>query len=221
MQTLTLSRVLEPEVMDSVEEANDYDSMDHSTVNTRFVDDLLVHQPNLTSVLDVGTGTARIPIELANRVRDAHVLAIDLAQSMLDLGQKNVDAAGLSDRVKLELVDAKNLGARRFSCVMSNSIVHHIPNPERVFEQMVRVLAGGGLLFVRDLARPASSDEVNHLVERYAGQENERQKMLFDASLRAALTLGEVIEMVSPLGIPASAVLMTSDRHWTVCWRAQ
>ena len=221
MQTLSLSRVLEPEVMDSVEEANDYDSMDHSTVNIRFVDDLLVHQPNLTSVLDVGTGTARIPIELANRVRDAHVLAIDLAQSMLDLGQKNVDAAGLSDRVKLELVDAKNLGSRRFSCVMSNSIVHHIPNPERVLEQMVRVLAGGGLLFVRDLARPATSDEVNNLVERYAGQENERQKMLFDASLRAALTLGEVVEMVRALGIPASAVSMTSDRHWTVCWRAQ
>ncbi len=36
-----LDRVLEPEVMDTVEEAVDYDAMDHAEVNRRFVDDLL------------------------------------------------------------------------------------------------------------------------------------------------------------------------------------
>ena len=36
-----LPRTLEPEVMDTVEEAVDYDSMDHSAVNTLFVEELL------------------------------------------------------------------------------------------------------------------------------------------------------------------------------------
>ena len=36
-----LERVLEPEVMDTAEEARDYDSMDHAAVNTRFCDDFL------------------------------------------------------------------------------------------------------------------------------------------------------------------------------------
>ena len=36
-----LHRVLEPEVMDTVEEARDYDAMDHSTVNRPFVTDFL------------------------------------------------------------------------------------------------------------------------------------------------------------------------------------
>src|SRR5262245_44712142 len=36
-----LERVLEPEVMDTVEEAVNYDAMDHAEVNRRFVDDLL------------------------------------------------------------------------------------------------------------------------------------------------------------------------------------
>jgi hypothetical protein len=36
-----LSRVLEPEAMDTPAEARAYDAMDHSEVNRRFVDDVL------------------------------------------------------------------------------------------------------------------------------------------------------------------------------------
>src|SRR6478752_6217773 len=38
---MPLERVLEPEVMDSHEEAADYDAMDHREVNRVYVDDLL------------------------------------------------------------------------------------------------------------------------------------------------------------------------------------
>ena len=38
---MSLERVLEPEVMESHQEAVDYDAMDHSEVNRIFVDDLL------------------------------------------------------------------------------------------------------------------------------------------------------------------------------------
>ena len=37
---MSLERVLEPEVMDTVAEAHDYDCMDHSGVNQAFVTDL-------------------------------------------------------------------------------------------------------------------------------------------------------------------------------------
>ena len=41
-----LPRVLEPEVMDKPEEAREYDAMDHSAVNLRFVADFLAaHGP--------------------------------------------------------------------------------------------------------------------------------------------------------------------------------
>ena len=36
-----LARTLEPELMDTAEEAQLYDAMDHAEVNRRFVDDLL------------------------------------------------------------------------------------------------------------------------------------------------------------------------------------
>lgn len=228
-----LPRTLEPEVMDAAQEAADYDSMDHSEVNRVFVDDLLAFVSGADAfgmtakrdvneealrVLDVGTGTALIPIELGRRDAGLHVTAIDLAEEMLAIGRRNVAAAKLADVIDLEKVDAKQLpyADGTFDVVMSNSIVHHIPEPRGSLEEMVRVLSPGGVLFVRDLMRPETSAEVERLVQIYAGQENERQQQLFRQSLHAALTVEEVAALLAEVGLPGDWVRASSDRHWTI-----
>jgi ubiquinone/menaquinone biosynthesis C-methylase UbiE len=231
-----MDRVLEPEVMDTPEEARDYDAMDHATVNVKFCDDLLAFanrdgRPPLgrraARVVDFGTGTALIPIELCARAADVTVVAIDLAENMLALAHANVARTKLGDRVLLEKVDAKDTPYEEgaFGATISNSLVHHIPKPERCLAEMWRVTARGGLLFVRDLYRPPSDVEVDRLVVLHAGKAPadpklvppyESQRALLRASLCASMTVTEVIAMVAPLGIPASAVAMTSDRHWTL-----
>ena len=225
-----LPRTLEPEVMDTVEEAVDYNSMDHSEVNRVFVDDLLAAAANsfddarLQSVteplriLDVGTGTALIPIEFCRRPVTASVWAIDLAVEMLTLAERNLRDAGLDGRILLEHVDAKLLpyDDNEFDWIISNSIIHHIPQPGDSMREMLRVLRPGGLLFVRDLMRPKSDADVVQLVATYAGQENEHSQQLFRQSLHAALTVPEMQELMVDLNWPADCVTQTSDRHWTV-----
>lgn len=205
-----LARVLEPEVMDTAEEAADYDAMDHSTVNRVFVDDFvaamlrgLTPTGSGSRVLDVGTGTALIPIELASRQIGYRITGIDLADEMLKLGRSNVERAGYSDCIRLELVDAKRMPYPdgTFDAVMSNSIVHHIPEPRGAVTEMWRVLRPGGLLFVRDLLRPQTSDEVERIVTTYAGNESPRQQQLFRQSLHAALTVEEVAELLDELKV--------------------
>ncbi|MGH7138821.1 MAG: class I SAM-dependent methyltransferase, partial [Pirellulales bacterium] len=200
-----LLRVLEPEVMDSPREAIDYDAMDHSTVNRAFVDDFL-HAWNARgreatdgTTLDLGTGTAQIPIELLRRDARFSVLAIDLAESMLDLARKNVAAAGFSQQIRLERIDAKQLSypSESFAAVVSNSIVHHIPEPHDVLAEACRVLQPDGVLFIRDLLRPQDDASVHRLVETYAAGANAHQRQLFEASLRAALSLDEIRHIVS------------------------
>src|SRR5262249_39750731 len=105
--TLMLPRILEPEVMDSAEEARDYDAMDHSTVNRVFVADFLACWDGRGPVLDVGTGTAQIPIELCRQHPQAEVVGIDLAEHMLAVGRENVRRAALAGRIRLECCDAK------------------------------------------------------------------------------------------------------------------
>ena len=220
-----LPRVLEPEVMDTIEEAVDYDSMDHSTVNRKFVDELLAaaerlgfNETQALRVLDVGTGTALIPIEFCRRPLNTTIIAIDLAVEMLKLAEINVNNAGLADRIQLVRADSKSLddGDGSYDWVISNSIVHHIPEPRMAMSEMLRVIRPGGLLFVRDLARPASNDAVEHLVQTYAGDENENQQQLFRQSLHAALTVEEVRDLMAEFGWSEECVAMTSDRHWTI-----
>jgi len=212
-----IPRVLEPEVMDSPDEAADYDAMDHSEVNERFVTDLLATGLPEGPILDLGAGTALIPIELARRNPSVRVVAVDAARHMLRVAAENVCRAGLEDRITLALVDAKRLpyadGA--FATVMSNSIVHHMAEPERVLTEAWRAAAPGGLVFFRDLARPNDEETLARLVDTYTAGANAHQRQMFADSLRAALTANEMTEIVIRLGREPGRVMMTSDRHWT------
>jgi len=243
-----LSRVLETEVMDTLAEAVDYDAIDHRAVNRAFVADLLAARPGKgdrhllceapegpfrqkvpvtfslpeeSEILDLGTGTALIPIELCRQWPAARVRAVDLAENMLEVARRNVVKAGLGEQIRLEQVDAKGLpyGNGQFATVMSNSIVHHLPDPWIVFQEAWRVAGPGGLLFLRDLMRPDDEATLRRLVELYTVGANPHQRQMFDDSLRAALTVAEVRALVARLGAEPDSVQPTSDRHWT--WAAR
>ena len=228
---MVLKRVLEPEVMDSEKEAQEYNDMDHSVVNQHFVEELFQFARNqdpaaadaefdFGDVLDLGTGTALIPVELCRQDHECRVMAVDLAVSMLELARYNVEAAGMIERITLAQVDAKKMGYDRgaFDLVMSNSIIHHIPDPVVCLQEMVRVTAEDGLLFIRDLMRPQDVETLEALVLTYTGKESEYSQQLFRDSLHAALSLDEIRDLVASLGFDPNSVQATSDRHWT--WAA-
>jgi ubiquinone/menaquinone biosynthesis C-methylase UbiE len=225
----SLVRVLEPEAMETEEDARDYDAMDHGEVNRVFVADflaagqragLLAEAAAPVNVLDVGTGTAQIPIELCAQASWMNVVAIDLAESMLRLARLNVARRGLQERIVPQRVDAKRMPAAdgAFDAVISNSIVHHIPDPRDVLAEALRVVRPGGVVFIRDLARPFDDPQVRQLVDLYAADCNAHQRQLFDQSLRAALSVEEIRALVKQLDADPAGVRATSDRHWT--WTA-
>jgi len=215
-----LVRTLEPEVMDTAEEAIDYDGMDHSAVNARFVADFLAVWNRRSPILDVGTGTARIPIEFCRQWPTGTLVAIDLSVEMLRVARENVVRAGLSERIDLVRLNAREMywPGGTFPAVVSNSTIHHIPEPATAFHEMVRLACPGATIFVRDLLRPNSAEEVEGLVESYARDENEHSRRMFRESLHASLTLSEVRRLVEAQGFDPQTAIQTSDRHWT--WTA-
>ena len=212
-----LKRILEPEVMDCPEEAREYDEMDHAAVNRQFVDDLLAGGEVRGDILDMGTGTALIPIELCERVEECRVMAIDLSTEMLDLARYRLEIAGMTHRIQLEHVDSKEtpFADAMFDLIISNSIIHHIPDPSVVLREAVRVVKPGGRLFFRDLFRPDTEEQLRQLVETHVADQSPTQQKLFADSLRSALTVEEVQEIVTSLGFDPETVVQTSDRHWT------
>ena len=212
-----MQRVLEPEVMDTLQEAVEYDAMDFTEVNTAFAERAIQLGPSIAKVLDAGTGTARIPILIGQKCPKWQITGIDLAQSMLQIGLNNVKEAGLQHQVALELVDAKQLPYPDglFDIVISNSLIHHLPNPLPFLKELNRVLKPTGAILIRDLIRPPSEEIMNTLVESIGTEYDEHQKMLFRDSLHAAFTLDEVNQLISDAGLEGVTVYQSSDRHWT------
>lgn len=212
-----LARILEPEVMDDWQEAIAYDAMDFLAADRDFALTAIQLYPQAVRVLDIGTGTAKIPIVLCQEQVNYRVLGVDLAESMLAVGRRNVEAAGLAARIELTLADAKNLPypAGAFDLVVSNSLVHHIPEPIDLLREVARLVKPAGAVLIRDLLRPQSLAEIDRIVAQ-AGNYNRHQTQLFRDSLHAALTLAEVQDLVVAAGLARAHVYQSSERHWTV-----
>lgn len=215
-----MRRTLEPEVMDTAEDAEEYDAMDFTEPDAGFASAaaaLLGDAPGARA-LDIGTGTAKIPILLLGHRPGVAVLAVDMAEAMLRVAAQNLARAGLAASCTLARMDAKALDAPggAFDLVMSNSLAHHLPEPLDLLREIARVVKPGGAILVRDLLRPESVDAAWAIVDRVAASDTPRQRQLFFDSLCAALTLDEVREMVAAAGIEGAAVTQVSDRHWSV-----
>ncbi|MGL5804276.1 MAG: class I SAM-dependent methyltransferase [Xenococcaceae cyanobacterium] len=176
-----MQRILEPELMDTQEEATEYDAMDFTEVNNAFareVIELVNDRTEPLELLDIGTGTARIPILICQQRPQWQIKAIDMARSMLEIGQKNIADAGLEKQIVLEFVDAKQMSYpdAKFDLVISNSLVHHLPNPLSFFTEIARVLKSNGGILIRDLIRPESESIINALVDEIGLEYDDRQK---------------------------------------------
>ncbi len=216
-----LERVLEPEVMDNPSEAAAYHAMNHERVNELFVGDIKKSLPDSGfhgPILDLGAGNGLIPVLLRSAFPRSPVVALDAARSMLVIAKQVAADAGQA-AVGLVQARAQRLphpdGA--FPLVVSNSLIHHLPDPWQALSELWRVLAPGGWVFLRDLFRPGSQSVIERLVDTYAVGESETARRLLGESLHAALTVGEMRELVERLGVDGATVFASSDRHWTWC----
>jgi len=229
-----MRRELEPELMDTAAEAAAYDAMDHRTPNAAFVDRLIKlldlsgflekarksdGQPNaVLRVLDLGSGNGLIPLMLVDRLPNIDVLGIDLARHMLDVAERHRAGSPHGDRLRFEVADVKALpyDDASFDVVISNTILHHIPEPRALMREAWRVLRPGGVMLIRDLFRPADEQGVEQIVQEHAGDEPADAQQLLRQSLKAALTPTELRAIVDDLGWANVEVTVDSDRHVSV-----
>lgn len=205
--------------MDARHDAQEYDAMDFWEADRRFASDAvhLLRGRERAEIIDLGTGTAKIPVLMLEKKSDIRILAVDLAKEMLRLAARRVADAGVADKVKLACMDIKRLRVpnAKYDLVMCNSTVHHIPDPAVLFKEIARIVKPDGAILVRDLVRPETMDEAWAIVRRVAAGERMRQQQLFFDSLCAALTLPEVEDLVAGSKLGRMRVAKISDRHFT------
>jgi ubiquinone/menaquinone biosynthesis C-methylase UbiE len=102
------------------------------------------------SAVDVGGGTGRLSILLANLV--GSVVVTDPSAGMVQVARERIEAAGLSDRlraVKIDLTTDRLDGA--YDVVWSSMALHHVQNLEGLLRSVAGLLVHGGRLLIADL----------------------------------------------------------------------
>lgn len=216
-----MDRVLEPEVMADPRQALAYARADFGEVNQRFVDELVARHPMPAHarVVDLGCGPADIPIRLAAALPRSRIVAVDASIPMLALGLE----ALRQRRPRVSLICARlphlPFADRGFDAVISNSLLHHLPEPAVLWRDVARLVRPGGVVHVMDLFRPRSVNEARDIVEAAAGDEDQVLRDDFFNSLLAAFTPEEVQHQLAEGGLGHLACAVVSERHLLVSGR--
>ncbi len=218
-----MQRVLEPEVMDDREQAIAYARADFSAVNQGFVDRFRTTFPACTSgrVADLGCGPADIPIRLLQALPTVHVTAVDASAAMLAPARHAIAVAGLRDRIGLVQARLPDLPLRTgvFDAIVSNSLLHHLPDPSVFWREVRRLGHSGTAILVMDLFRPDSVAQAQALVNNAAATEPAVLRRDFLHSLLAAFRPAEVAAQLHAAGLGHLAPQIVSERHWLVAGR--
>ena len=214
-----MQRALEPELMDDPEQALAYARADFEEENQGFVDRFLAYYPDLQDghVLDLGCGPADIPVRLVRALPGCRVTGVDGSAPMIALGREAVRAAGLADRIALRCERFQDtVLSERADAVISNSLLHHVPNALQFWHAVKTLAKPGAAVLVMDLLRPDSPEAAQAIVDRYAAAEPAILRRDFYNSLLAAFTDDEVAAQLTEMNLSRLLVDVPDDRHWVV-----
>ncbi len=214
-----MNRVLEPELMDDQEQALAYAKADFEEENQGFVDRFLEFYPEFTSghVLDLGCGPADIPIRLARALPDCRMTGVDGSAPMIALGAEAIRAAGLANRITLRCERfQETVLEERADAVISNSLLHHVPNALQFWYAVKKLAQPGAVILVMDLLRPESPEAAKAIVEQYAADEPAILRRDFYNSLLASYTEDEVAAQLTEMNLSRLLIDVLDDRHWIV-----
>lgn len=213
-------RIPEPELMDDAEQASAYAAADFEEPNQRFIDTWfeLFGAPT-GAMLDIGCGPGDIVLRFARRFPGVLIDGLDGAESMLLHGRQALERAPeLAPRVRFlhAMLPAEALSEQGYDAVISNSLLHHLHEPQLLWECVRRVGRPGAPVLVMDLFRPESSRAAAGIVDTYAADEPEVLRRDFYNSLLAAFTVDEVRDQLQSAGLGMLRVSQVSDRHLIV-----
>jgi demethylmenaquinone methyltransferase/2-methoxy-6-polyprenyl-1,4-benzoquinol methylase len=106
-------------------------------------------------VLDVATGTAAVAIELA-RATGCSVVGLDQSTEMLATARLRVEAAGLSERIRLVEGDAQRLPFEdaSFDALTFTYLLRYVDDPAATMRELARVVRRGGTIAMLEFAVP-------------------------------------------------------------------
>jgi ubiquinone/menaquinone biosynthesis C-methylase UbiE len=146
-------------------------------------------------VLDIGTGSGRLAIELA-RARGCkfEITGLDVSATMLLTAQHNARQSGVEDKIKFVLANAAAIPFPDgyFDLVISYASLHHWFQPAAVFNEAQRVVKKTGAVIIRDNQRVYGNHFWEAFIRVLSLFMNRRHRENWPKAILASYTVPEV-----------------------------
>jgi cyclopropane-fatty-acyl-phospholipid synthase len=118
-------------------------------------------------VLDIGCGWGGMGLTLA-RDYGVEVVGVTLSKEQLAIANQRAEAAGLTDRVRFELTDYRDVGGT-FDRIVSVGMFEHVgaPNYTTFFEQVRRLLTDDGVAVIHSIGHMAPPGVTDSFIRKY------------------------------------------------------
>jgi len=217
-----MQRTPEPELMDGLEQARAYASADFSGSDQALVDRVAALFPSGlgSRLLDLGCGPGNISFRLADRYPQAEVIGVDGAAAMLALAEQQLQGlAPVLQRLRFQLccLPSSDL-PRGCSAVVSNSLLHHLHDPQVLWSCLGLCAAPGAFVYVKDLRRPATAEAALALQRLHLADAPAVLQHDYIASLHAAFTPEEVQQQLQTAGLADQLQVAALEDRYLEVW---
>ena len=210
-----MDRILEPELMEDHEQVEAYATADFSEPHNHFIQ-CVAHfiGSNYTgNALDLGCGPGDITCRFARQYPECRIDAVDGSKAMLEYGTKSLSAS-LAQQISFihSKIPFTSPLPMPYGVIFSNSLLHHLPDPQTLWQTIKACSGPETSVVVMDLLRAKSESDATLMVKHYAANEPEVLKNDFYHSLLAAFTLDEIQSQLTAAQLNLN-VEQISDRH--------
>ncbi len=211
-----MERQLEPELMEDLAQVKAYALADFEIPHQNFVQRLVtfINQADFSATaLDLGCGPGDICCRFARAFPFSTVHAVDGSMQMINYAKASLPDT-LAERVQYinGYIPDVFLPNTCYDVIFSNSLLHHLPNPQSLWQTVKNYSKTGSRIAVMDLLRPHSIKEAQTLVHIHATNEPSILQQDFYHSLLAAFSMEEISQQLLQAELPFKPQQI-SDRH--------
>lgn len=130
----------------------------HGVYEAKLLDEWIPSMPKVASMLeegvdvaDVGCGSGRVLIMLAESYPNSNYVGFDMFEPVLERAKSNAREAGVQDRINFKALDAEQGLPDKFDLVMTFEVVHDAAQPAKFLTAIRRSLKDGGRYVCMDI----------------------------------------------------------------------
>jgi ubiquinone/menaquinone biosynthesis C-methylase UbiE len=157
------------------------------------------------NVLDIGTGSGLLAIELAKSTKDRsiNITALDISSNMIKKAVENAREADVANRIKFVIGTAADLPFPNeyFDAVISYASLHHWLDPVAVFNEVARVIKKDGIVIIRDNRRVYQDLLWKCIIWMISRLMNKRHRENWPKAILASYTIPEIKTILSQTGL--------------------